>query len=173
MTRIGNPGLAIRPAIAKLVLLVAVLLLVLSLGIVPAQAKATTFTVNYSEEIELYVFVPCALGGTGEEVYLSGPLHILMTTTFNDSGAFVIRDLFQPQGISGTGMISGDRYQATGETMDTNTGRVGYEYSFVNNFKIVGHGSGNNFMVHENLHVTVNPDGTLTAYVDNFSAECN
>jgi hypothetical protein len=61
----------------------------------------------------------------------------------------------------------------TFETMETYTGRVGYEYTYVNNFKIVGQGSGNNFMIHETLHLTVNPDGTLTAYVDNYSAECN
>jgi len=45
-------------------------------------------------------------------------------------------------------------------------------FTFVNNFKIIGQGPNNNFLVHENLHVTINADGTLTAFVDNFSFTC-
>jgi hypothetical protein len=161
-----------RPALSKLALVVLVMVLVLSVGAVPARAAATTFTVTYSEETELFVYVPCALGGMGEEVYLSGPLHILFSVTYGSSGSFVSKYLFQPQGISGTGVSSGDKYQATGETGETYTGRIGYQDTFVNNFKIVGQGPGNNFMVHENLHITVNPNGTLTAYADNFSVDC-
>jgi hypothetical protein len=44
--------------------------------------------------------------------------------------------------------------------------------TFVNNFKIIGQGPGNNFLVHQNVHITVNANGTLTASVDNFSTEC-
>lgn len=172
MIRISDKSPAARPVAAKLVFLVLVLLLLLSMGTAPAYAKATTFTVSFSEQTDLFVFVPCALGGAGENVYLSGPLHILFSATITDNGTFVSKYLFQPQGISGTGETSGDRYQATGETQDTFTGQVGTEYSFVNNFKIIGQGPGNNYLVHENVHVTVNPDGTLTAYVDNFSVEC-
>lgn len=32
---------------------------------------------------------------------------------------------------------------------------------------------GNNFMVHENFHVTVNANGTVTSVHDNFSVTCN
>jgi hypothetical protein len=172
MSRIDNSKPAARTAAARIVFLVLALLLILSLSTTPAYAKATTFTMNFSEETDVYVYIPCALDGAGEDVYLSGPLHMLFTTIIADSGAFVSRNLFQPQGITGTGASSGDRYQATGETQDMATGRVGYETTYVNNFKIIGQGSGNNYMVHENVHMTVTPDGTLTAYVDNFSVEC-
>ena len=30
----------------------------------------------------------------------------------------------------------------------------------------------NNFLVHENTHVTVNANGEVTASVDNFSVDC-
>jgi hypothetical protein len=116
MTRIGNTGLAAWPAVAKPVLLGLVLLLVLSVRTAPAYAKATTFFTNHSEETEIYVFVPYALGGAGEWVDLSGPLHILFVTTMTDQGTFVSKPPFQPQGISGTGETSGNRYPATGET---------------------------------------------------------
>ena len=44
--------------------------------------------------------------------------------------------------------------------------------TFVNNFRIIGQGSGNNFLVHETLHITVNADGTITVFHDNFSIDC-
>ena len=46
--------------------------------------------------------------------------------------------------------------------------------TFVNNFKIIGQGEGqNNLLVHETFHITVNPDGTVTAFFDKASVQCN
>jgi hypothetical protein len=42
----------------------------------------------------------------------------------------------------------------------------------VNNFRIIGQGKGNNFLVHENLHLTINANGVATAVHDNFSIDC-
>jgi hypothetical protein len=168
MNRIGQS----RPGGSRLIFLVLALALVLSVGAVPAQARAAATVTNLSVPTELYVYIPCALGGMGEFVYLTGPLHILTVTIVGSKGGFSSKTLFQPQGISGTGEASGARYQATGETGDIFIGRVGQEYTYVNNFKIVGQGPGNNYMVHENYHYTVNPDGTMTAYLDHFTVEC-
>jgi uncharacterized protein YdaL len=52
----------------------------LALFSVPANA-AKQF--NDTTEINLTVFVPCAAGGAGELVDLSGPLHTLITFTIN------------------------------------------------------------------------------------------
>lgn len=172
MNRIGKSSLALRPLVVKLAFLMLALVLVLSAGVAPARAQATTYKTNIFEPTELFVYIPCALGGMGEYVYLSGPLHILIFTTLNASGGFVSKTHFQPQGISGTGQTSGDRYQATGGTQDIFTGRIGSNYTYVNNFKIVGQGTGNNYMVHETFHYTVNANGTVTAWVDNYSVEC-
>jgi len=141
-------------------------------GATPALAGASTFVDNFSIPIDLFVFVPCAAGGAGELVQLQGPLHILFRTTIDNRGGFHSTFHFQPQGISGTGLTTGDKYQATGETQGTDNGQVGFESTFVNNFKIIGQGPGNNFLVHENFHYTVNANGTVTAFVDNFSVEC-
>lgn len=129
---------------------------------------------NDTNDISLSVFIPCAAGGAGEIVDLSGPLHTLITFTI--TGNKVISDMhFQPQGISGTGETTGDKYQATGITR---FGATTYLQSgqavetFVNNFRIIGQGSGNNFLVHENARVTFNADGTVTVNHDNFSVEC-
>lgn len=145
--------------------------LVLTFMTVPADAA---IVVNQSQVINLSQFVPCAAGGAGEMVDLSGPLHVLIS--FNINGSNVSGAMhFQPQGISGTGETTGDKYHATGLTETTFTqslqnGRA--QSTFVNRFDIIGQGTGNNFLVHETAHITFNSDGTVTVFFDNFSFEC-
>ena len=147
------------------------LVAMLAIVIVPANAAVQ---VNDTTDISLTVFVPCAAGGAGEVVDLSGPLHTLISFTINGnnvSGYFH----FQPQGISGTGETSGAKHQATGVTQESfkNSLQNGQaNFTYVNNFRIIGQGPGNNFLVHETLHFTVNADGSLTVFHDNFSIHC-
>src|SRR5213595_2601319 len=144
----------------------------LALFTVPANAAKQ---VNDRSEIDLTVFVPCAAGGAGELVDLSGPLHTLITFTINGNNVSGTAH-FQPQGLSGTGETTGDKYQATGVTKDSSfkasfqNGQ--FTQTYVNNFRIIGQGSGNNFLVHEVLHVTFNANGTVTVFHDNFSIDC-
>jgi hypothetical protein len=42
---------------------------------------------------------------------------------------------FQPQGISGIGQTTGEKYQGTGVTQDEFNARIGVEETFVNNFR--------------------------------------
>jgi hypothetical protein len=139
--------------------------------LVPANAAAQE---NDTTEINLTVFIPCAAGGTGETVDLTGTLHTLITFTIDGntvSGFFH----FQPQGISGTGETTGAKYQATGVTQEgfKNSLQNGQaNETFVNNFRLIGQGPGNNFLVHETLHFTINADGAVTVSHDNFSADC-
>ena len=71
---------------------------------------------------------------------------------------------------------TGDKYQATGVTKDSSfkgsfqNGQ--FTQTYVNNFRIIGTGTGNNFLVHEVAHITINADGTLTVFHDNFSIAC-
>jgi len=110
----------------------------------------------------------------GEVVTLNGNLHVLISTTVN--GNHISSDMhFQPQGLSGVGSVSGNKYQATGITrFSFEADVVGFPFTetLVNNFKIIGQGPGNNFLVHENFHLTGKADGPVTANIDNFSAEC-
>ena len=172
MIRTGNPRSSRKLARLRFISVVVMLVLIGVLGVAPALAQATTFNDNVRVPTQIFVFVPCATGGAGEFVQLSGTLHILFVTTIDDKGGFHSKFRYQPQGISGTGLITGDRYQATGVTQGTFNGKVGFETTFVNNFKIIGQGPGNNFLIHENFHVTVNKNGEVTASVDNFSVKC-
>lgn len=143
----------------------------LASAILPANAAVQ---VNDRTDISLSVFIPCAAGGAGELVDLTGPLHTLITFTINGnnvSGFFH----FQPQGISGTGETTGDKYQGTGVTQEsfkTSLQNGQANITSVNNFRIIGQGAGNNFLVHETLHITINADGNVTVFHDNFSVEC-
>ena len=144
---------------------------VLTMLVIPANAAVQ---VSDTTEISLSVFIPCAAGGAGEVVDLSGPLHTLVSSTINGndiSGYFH----FQPQGISGIGESTGTKYHATGVTSESfkNSVQNGQaNLAFVNNFRIIGQGPNNNYLVHETMHVTINADGSATVFHDDFSVEC-
>jgi len=147
------------------------LVAVLIIMIAPASAAVTD---NFTEEISLTQFVPCAAGGAGEVVDVSGTLHVLVSATVNGNMMSGYAH-FQPQGISGTGETTGEKYQATGITLITfkfslQNGQV--SSTFVNNFGLIGQGPGNNLLVHENMHITLNANGTITVTHDNFIIDC-
>ena len=173
MNTTGNRKTFRNPAVLKLIWLTVALILIAVLGVSPTLAQATTFTTSFQEPLDIIVYVPCAAGGVGELVELTGTLHILFVTTIDNRGGFHSKYHFQPQGIAGIGQTTGAKYQGTGVTQGTFNGKVGFESSFVNNFKIIGQGPGNNFLIHENMHITFHPDGTITGYIDNFSIRCN
>ena len=147
------------------------LVAVLAILVAPANGAVQ---VNDKTAINLTVFVPCAASGAGELVDLSGLLHALILFTINGnnvSGYFHS----QPQGIRGTGETTGDKYQGTGVTQESfksslQNGQA--NQTFVNNFRIIGQGPGNNFPLHETLHFTINANGTVTVFHDNFSVDC-
>jgi hypothetical protein len=94
-------------------------------------------------------------------------------TTLDSAGGFHFKGHLNTQGVSGTGLTTGDKYQAQNvlNVVEFN-GKVGIEFTHVSNIRIIGQGNGNNFLLHLNLHITVHPDGTVTGFVDNFRSEC-
>jgi hypothetical protein len=156
----------------KFSILIRIMLMTALLGPTRALAAAETFTVSQKFPINIVVFVPCAAGGAGELVELTGDLHDLFHVTLTPNGGFRFSFVGNPQGVSGIGLTTGAMYQGTGITRDNFGGRVGSEETFINNFRIIGQGPGNNYLVHEKLHITIHPDGTVTSFHDNFSVEC-
>ncbi|MGH7639198.1 MAG: hypothetical protein ACREOK_16225 [Gemmatimonadaceae bacterium] len=137
------------------------------------QPGSASFTTSTTIPADVGVFVPCAIAGQGEFVQLSGTLHILSHFTESAAGGFRAMTEINPQGISGYGAASGDKYQGTGMTRSSfDAGPLPITQTFVNNFRIIGEGTGNNLLIHSTFHVTVNAGGVLTAFVDNFSSEC-
>jgi hypothetical protein len=134
--------------------------------------RASAFTQITNFPIAIDIFIPCASGGIGEEVLLTGNLHDVFHVTGDGNGGFHVKTHDSPQGISGVGLTTGMKYNATGVTQENFAIKVGQHDTFVNNFRMVGQGPGNNFAVHDNFHITINANGVVTSSHDNFSIAC-
>jgi hypothetical protein len=143
-------------------------------GAVAGVAAAGVTQNDVNQTIAVADFVPCANGGAGEDVSGTIDLHILMTTTVNGnnvSGKYH----FQPQGSNLVGAITGDVYQATGVSQGTFKGSLQngqFTATDVNNFRWIGPGPGNNLLIHEVSHITVNANGDVTVEFDKPSVDC-
>src|SRR5215475_13983590 len=136
----------------------------------PTPTRAAV-VINTSVPFSALILIPCA----PDIAFLTGDLHVLITQEVDSNGGIHVKAHFQPQGISGVGLLTGDRYQATGVTQEHINDHSGlaFEDTFVNNFRIIGQGQGNNLLVHTTFHVSVNANGDVTASVLNSSVDCN
>lgn len=142
---------------------------------ISSQTEASFTSIDVVELTDLPVFVPCALDGAGELVLLNGSLQFLFHFTEDQAGGFSVKSEANPQHVAGFGQTSGDLYQGTGATGSHTTftiSGVPFTSSFVNNFRIIGQGSGNNFLVHTNAQFMVNANGVVTVSDVNFMADC-
>jgi hypothetical protein len=129
---------------------------------------------NIIIDLSLEEFVYCANNGAGEVIDLSGPLHILIVSNINNKRVSGLTH-FQPQGVQGRGQSTGNLYNATGITQEHFNGSLvngQYTASFINNYRLIGQGPGNNYLVHQTMHITINSNGEATASVDHTSIEC-
>src|SRR5437016_13974649 len=101
-------------ASVMLFLMLAVMLLTVSVQ--PVQAEVQT---NIKVPVNIGVIIPCAAGGAGELVFLTGNLHVLLRYTMDHAGGIHVASHFQPHCISGVGQSTGDKYQASDVTQDT------------------------------------------------------
>ena len=155
-------------------LTIGIILLALSFTAV-AFSQALATTANQFVPFAQVVFVPCANGGAGELVLVEGILHLQDHITINGNRV-TIKTHAQPQGALGVGQTTGDVYQAVGVTQEVDTLPLiggAAEFTFTNNFRLIGQKTGNNLQIHQNVHVTINANGDVTTVVDNTSVDCN
>ena len=145
-----------------LVLLITIAALAMPLA---AQASATT---------EKVPFVANVTACNGDVIHITGTLLSIFTETTTPSGGFIVSSHFQPQGIMGVDLTTGTRYVATGLTRDilVTSPSGGSTETFVNRFHIQATSGAESFIVSEVFHITVNANGDVTAFVDNFSSTC-
>ena len=153
----------------RILVLLSVAAAVMAASVTAAQAEVVSNeTVSYAYS----GFVPCANGGSGELVTGRIDVHNLITSTVNgnvDSWQFQ----FQPRG-SLVGRITGDTYQLTGVTRGTyNESLQSGEYTltYVNSYQLIGPGPGNNLLVREIAHVTIDGDDVVVQH-DDFNIQC-
>lgn len=135
----------------------------------PAFAAVATTDVE-NLPMSVGVIIPC----TGDLVILEGTLHGVFHTTVTGN-SFVSRYHYNPQQLTGVSPTTGARYQGTGVTQEVIAGSFTngrFTDTYVNNFRMIGQGSGNNLLIHLNFHVTVNASGDVTVIHENASAEC-
>ena len=155
----------------KVSLLLVMVLMATLLGTTPASAAAeTTIVINDRFPVDIEVGVPPCTGDEGL-VQLSGYVHTLLQVTTDAQGGFHVIGHSNYESISGI-TSSGEKYQAVGIRRVNINGKVGMEYNSRETFLIIAPGSGNNFLVSETFHFTVNANGTMTTSHDSFSMEC-
>ena len=143
----------------------------------PASGGGPSFSAETSTQIvvnpiSITKFVPCANGGLGEDVSLSGDIHSVFHVTLDGSGGAHVVVIHNPQGVSGTGLTTGAKYQGAGTHQDVFNATVGVEETTVTIGQLIGQGPGNNLLIHDILHTTVLANGVVTSFHDNFSIEC-
>ena len=122
---------------------------------------------------ETTVFVPCANGGAGEDVRLTGFTNFIYGIIYTDSG-FSLQYHDNVHQVTGVGLSSGESFVASGGINGTVVG-VWYSTEWVGNtttqMKIVGQNS--RFTVIYKHHIAVSQDGSVTVNNTEQTADCN
>ena len=76
--------------------------------------------------------------------------------------------------VTGVGLSSGTVYHRVGATVviDNISGPAPLESTFTNSFNFISQGAASNTLLLETFHITINANGSVTAFVDNFRLEC-
>ena len=136
--------------------------------------SAEVVTSNTIVPVYVTQLVPCANRGRGEIVVLTGNLHMVARTTVTANNAHVMMSN-NPQGVSGLGLVTHDKYQGNGVTREDENVANGFfpeNLTFVNNFHIIGQGPANNLLVHQTSHITVNANRAITVNNVTLSIAC-
>ena len=112
------------------------------------------------------VTVGCANGGLGEDVFVEGFVHLRYVLVQNGN-RYTYTENANPQGITGTGLVTGDVYHGTGKTFTSYSGDIADDMSLqgtiVDRFHFVGPGPGNDFYSKVTEHFTINANGEITS----------
>ena len=129
----------------------------------PVQAATV---VNTDVPVSITLSNPC----NGEIIPLSGMEHFVFRLTYDNNGGVHVggHENIQLTGIDN----DGNTYVGNLENLSDENAEVGHEDTSTLSFEVVSKESAPNFLVHAVFHVTVNPDGTVTARVADFTAEC-
>jgi hypothetical protein len=145
-------------------------LLVATIALPHAASAAVTQNIRFP--ITTVGFVPCALGGAGEDVQLAGTAHVVVATTTEGQGRTHLIVTANLADLHGTGLVSGDRYvgaSATHETHDLGVFSGAFVSVITESVELVGQGPGNNARLLFRFHVTVDANGVLR--VDTYDLE--
>jgi hypothetical protein len=140
---------------------------------VDGNPHGTNDNIIHAVPFETTVFVPCANGGAGEDVRLTGFTNFIYGLVYTDRGFSMLYHDNVHQ-VTGVGLSSGESFVASGGTNGTVVG-VWYSSQWVGNtttqMRIVGQNS--RFTVIYKHHITVSQDGSVTVNNTEQTADCN
>jgi hypothetical protein len=137
-------------------------LVLLSLLSAPLWAATST-----KVPLEAIVFNNCT-GDTGEEVKLSGTIHLVSQTQRDGSEV----GHFNWQNVSGVGLTSGTTYRAS--TVDNFRLKAPFpsDIHSVRSLHLIGQGTEDNLLIKFLFHITVDANGEIRASIDDVSVKC-
>ena len=118
------------------------------------------------------LFVPCANGGAGENVTLTGTTNFVYQMAWNDHGFNLVYHA-NSHGVTGVGLSSGETFVGSGGTQGSVIG------SWVNNqwigttieqMRIIGQNT--TYIVKYKYQLIVTPDGNVTVSIREKTIEC-
>lgn len=117
---------------------------------------------------------PCAGGRFGEIVVFTGDQHLVFDQTTTSNGHLSTMLHWNAEGITGIGQYTGLGYRATGVTQDHQVSNVELPYTetMTNNYHIIGQGQATDMDLKETVHVTVDANGWVTAWVTDYNFAC-
>lgn len=128
-----------------------------------AGARAENVVIQFTDVVDV----------CGDQVQLSGNVLGTFVVTEKANGGLTVVAKFNPQGVTGISLSTGARYHGGGVTTDMFILAPGVtSATFVNRFFMIGEASAPNSLFSETVHVTVLPDGTVTASVEKASEVC-
>lgn len=138
---------------------------------ISAQASDRTSTVAVPFDWTYYV--PCANGGAGEYVHVSGSTNLVYTISWTDHG-FTYGYHANTYQIEGVGLSSGETFTGSGHTEGQVMGAWVNEQwlsTMVDQIKLIG--TTTSFVVKNTYHITVSPDGTEEIKLRDRDVTCN
>lgn len=130
--------------------------------------------VNLTIPTQFHAQNPCAGGRFGEIVVFQGDQHLVFFQSSTANGRLNTKLQWNAEGVTGVGQYTGLAYRATGVTQEhTVSGApLPYTETMINNYHIIGQGQATNMDLHETVHITVNENGQVSAWVTDYNFSC-
>lgn len=143
------------------------------LSVSQSSSQSQNENTIHAVPFETTVFVPCANGGAGENVELTGFTNFVYQLAWNET-RFVMPYHDNVHGVTGVGAISGEQFVASGGTNGTVMGSwVNSQWigTLIRQLRIIGRNT--QFTVTYKYHITVTSDGTVVVKNTDQTAACN
>ena len=118
-------------------------------------------------------YIPCANGGAGEDVILTGFTNFIYQTSWTDQGFTLVYHDNAHQ-VTGTGLSSGESFVGSGSINGVIRGSwVDSQWigTTIGQLRITGQNT--SFTITYKYHITVTRDGTVTVQSEAETADCN